>query len=76
MLNDIFQIVVSEQQKYDSGVLRNLGFALLTPFGSILFQGIVFKKDIYEGNLTVGIMVCIIGCIMLYLGREAIKEKK
>ena len=68
--------MITEQQKYDSGILRNLGFAFLAPIGSILFQGIVFKKDIFEGNLTVGIIVCVIGCILLYWGRIMIKEKK
>ena len=68
--------MVSEQQEYDSSIFKNIGFAFLAPLGSILFQGIVFKKDIFEGNLTVGIIVCVIGCIMLYLGRHAVKEKK
>lgn len=68
--------MLNEQQKYDSGILRNLGFALLTPISSILFQGIVFKKDIFEGNIIVGIIVCVIGCALLYWGRMIIKEKK
>ena len=68
--------MTTEEQKYDSNILKSIGFAFLTPIGSILFQGIVFKKDIFEGNLTVGIIVCVIGCILLYLGRNAVKEKK
>ena len=68
--------VITEEQKYDSGILKNVGFALLTPLGSILFQGIVFKKNIFEGNLALGIIVCVVGCVLLYLGRNAVKEKK
>lgn len=67
--------MVTEQQKYDSGVLRNLGFAFLAPLGSIAFQFIVLKKHPLEGDLFLGIIVCIVGCIFLYLGRVVIKEK-
>ena len=67
--------VITEEQKYDSGIFRNIGFAFLAPIGSILFQGIVFKKDIFEGNLIVGIIVCVVGCFLLYLGRIAVREK-
>lgn len=67
--------MITEQQKYDSGILRNLGFAFLAPFGSIIFQGIVFKKAIWEGNLFIAIIVCVIGCILLYLGRVVLKDK-
>lgn len=68
--------MITEEQKYDSNILKSIGFASLTPLGSILFQGIIFKKDIFDGNLTLGIIVCVIGCISLYLGRNAVKEKK
>ncbi len=67
--------MVSEQQKYDSTIFKNIGLAFLAPIGSILFQGIVFKKDIFEGDLNVGIIVCVIGCFLLYLGRIAVKER-
>ena len=67
--------MLTEQQKYDSGVLRNFGFAFFTPVGSILFQGIVFNKNIYAGNLIVGIIIGIVGLFLLYLGRGAIREK-
>ena len=67
--------MVTEEQKYDSGVLRNLGFAFLAPLGSIIFQTIVFKKHLLEGNFFMSIMVGVIGCILLYLGKTMIKEK-
>ena len=68
--------MITEEQKYYSGVMRTMGFAFLTPFGSIIFQVIVFKKYILESNLFVGIILCVIGFIMLYLGTLPIKEKK
>ena len=68
--------MVSEQQKYDSGMLRNLGFAFLAPIGSIIFQAIVFRKSFLEGNLFFGIIVCVVGVILLYLGRFVLEEKK
>ena len=68
--------MVTELQKYDSGILRNLGFAFLAPVGSIAFQGIVFNKNIFDGQLFTSIIVCVIGCILLYLGRHAVKERE
>ena len=68
--------MTTEQQKYDSGTLRNLGFAFLAPLGSIMFQAIVFKKNLLDGNLIMGIIVCVGGCLLLYLGRVFIREKK
>ena len=65
----------TEEQKYDSITLRNLGFAFLAPVGSILFQGIVFKKHILDSSLTISIIVCVIGLILLYIGRCVLKEK-
>ena len=68
--------MTTEQQKYDSGLLRNLGFAFLAPLGSIAFQVIVLKKDFSDFNLFLGIMVSIVGAILIYLGRFVIKERK
>ena len=67
--------MTTEQQKYDSGLLRNLGFAFLAPLGSIAFQVIVFKKDFFDFNLLLGIIVSIVGAILIYLGRFIIKER-
>ena len=41
---DIFLGMVTEQQKYISSGFKNVGFALLTPFASIIFQWIVLPK--------------------------------
>jgi len=68
--------MVTELQKYDSSIFKNLGLAFLTPIGSIVFQIIVFKKSFLDSNLTMGIIVCGIGCLLLYLGRIFIREKK
>ena len=68
--------MVSEEQKYDSNILRNIGFAFLAPLGSIAFQVIVFKKDFSDFNLFLGIIVSIVGTILIYLGRFVIKERE
>ena len=67
--------MITEEQKYDSNILRNVGFALLAPIGSILFQGIVFNKNVFESHFTVGIIVCVIGILLIYSGRQILKEK-
>ena len=68
--------MITEEQKYDSSIFKNIGFAFLTPIGSIAFQTIVLKKPFLESNYIMGIIVLIIGCILIFLGRIAIKEKK
>ena len=68
--------MISEEQKYYSGVLRNIGFAFLTPFGSIIFQSIVFKKHVFDSNLIMGIIVSVIGITLIYFGTIPIQEKR
>lgn len=68
--------MITEQQKYDSGILKNIGFTFLAPLGSIIFQVIVFKKHFLESNVFMGIIVGVMGCILIYLGRNSVKEKK
>ena len=68
--------MTTEQQKYDSGIFKNIGLAFLAPIGSIVFQVVVFKKNLMDSNLTMGIIISVIGCILLYLGRVVIREKK
>ena len=67
--------MITEEQKYDSGTLKNLGFTFLAPLGSIIFQRIVFNKSILSTNLIMCIIVCVIGGILLYLGRFVLREK-
>ena len=68
--------MITEEQKYDSSTLKNIGFAFLAPLGSIAFQVIVFKKDFFDFNLFLGIIVSIVGAALIYLGRFVIKERK
>lgn len=69
--------MITEEQRYYSGVLRNIGFAFLAPFGSIIFQSIVFKKNaLLESNLIVGIIVSMIGVLLIYFGTLPIKDKR
>lgn len=65
--------MTTEVQKYDSSILKSIGFAFLAPVGSILFQGIVFKKHIIDSSLTISIIVCVIG--LVFIGRCVLKEK-
>ena len=67
--------MITEEQKYDSSILKSVGFAFLAPFGSIVFQNIVFKKLLTEGDLIKGIIICVVGLLLLYLGRCALKDK-
>ena len=67
--------MVSEEQKYDSSVFKNIGFAFLAPIGSIVFQAVVFKKSFWDSYIIWGIMLSVIGFILIYLGRMSVKGK-
>ncbi len=68
--------MTTEVQKYDSSILKSIGFAFLAPFGSIIFQEIVLNKSFLESNYGLGIMVLVIGLILIFLGRLRLMEKK
>ncbi len=66
--------MISEQQKYISGILRNLGFALLAPAGSIVFQQMVFQKALFN-YFKEAVIVFLLGWVFMIGGFVALKEK-
>lgn len=68
--------MISEQQKYISSGFRNIGFALLTPFGSILFQWLVSREGAYFEHFWHSVISLLIGFLILYVGYEYLGEKK
>ena len=67
--------MVTERRKYISGILKNLGFALLTPCGSLMFQWLVFKKELYSGYFHLTVIIFILGWMLLVSGYIPLKEK-
>lgn len=68
--------MITEAQKYFSGILKNLGFAFLAPLGSIIFQVIVFKKSLLDGYFFWAMVISLLGCLFFYFGYIPIREKK
>lgn len=68
--------MISEQQKYISNGFRNIGFALLAPFGSILFQWIVLKDGAYFEHFGFSVLSLLFGLLVLYVGYKYLEEKK
>ena len=69
--------MITEQQKYFSGIFKNLAFASLAPLGSIIFQAVVFKKSLLNtGYLGIALIISVLSCLLFYLGYIYIKEKK
>lgn len=66
--------MISERQKYISGILRNLGFALLTPAGSIVFQQMVFQKALFN-YFKEAVIVFLLGWVFMIGGFVTLKEK-
>ncbi len=68
--------MITEQQKYLSSGFKNVGFALLAPFASIIFQWIVFPKRAYFEHSWFAIISLILGIISIYIGYKFIEERK
>lgn len=61
---------------YLSGVFRNIGFAFFAPLGSLLFQWLVFRKNIFEGQFYFSSIVFIFGIIFILIGCIILKEEE
>lgn len=69
-------LMISEQQKYNSGILRNVGFALLTPVGSIVFQWIMLKKSLLFEHSIYAVISFMLGWLLIFAGNIVLMEKK
>lgn len=58
---DIFTSMITEDKKYISSVLKNLGFAFLTPLGSVTFQYLVLKKSFFSGHTALCSLASFVG---------------
>jgi len=65
----------TKRQEYLSVVFRNIGFALFTPLGSLLFQWLVFKKNFLTGHFYHSAIVLFLGWIFIMLGYIILREK-
>ena len=65
--------MVNKQQEYVSGVLKNIGFAMLTPFGSVIFQWVVFEKGAYFEHFAHSVLIFLnwlgIYCRWIYMAK-------
>lgn len=71
-----FYFMVSEKRKYISGILKNIGFALLVPLSSIVFQWIVFKKSLFLGHFSHAVIAFIVAWVFIVSGCTVLVEKK
>jgi len=67
--------VVTEQQKYISGIYRNIGFAFLSPTGVLILQYLVFEKNFSVIRFTLCILISTLSWIFFYMGYNEINEK-
>ena len=68
--------MVSEKQKYVSGISRNIGFGLLVPLSSIIFQWIVFRKSLFFGHSLTAVILFTIAWLFVAIGYIILGEKK
>ncbi len=67
--------MITEQQKYLSGIFKGIGFAMLTPFGSVIFQWIVSKNGAYFEHFIDSMIVLFIGIVLMGIGYKYLEEK-
>ena len=68
--------MISEQQKYISGIYRNIGFAVLAPFGSMVFQYLLFDKTFTLKKILICGAISASSWLLFFLGYNQIMEKK
>ena len=68
--------MVTEQQKYMSGIFRNVGFATLAPIGSMIFQYLLFEKIFSFDKVLICATISMLSYFLFFLGYNEIKEKK
>ena len=73
---DSIQNMTNGRQDYLSVVFRNLGFAFFAPIGSIIFQWLVFKKDIFIGYFYFSAFAFLLGCAFIAIGCIILAETK
>lgn len=67
--------MISEKQKYVSSGLKNIGFALSAPFGSILFQWIVSRGGAYFEHFLYSVLSLVLGIVFMIIGYKFLGEK-
>ena len=68
--------MITEQQKYLSSGFKNVGFALLAPFGSILFQWIASKSGAYFEHFWFSMLSLLLGALFMIIGYKFLEEKR
>ena len=68
--------MINEERKYISGILRNIGFAFLSPVGAVAFQYLVFDKPYTIPKLLLCLLVSATSWIFFHIGYNYVREKK
>lgn len=69
-------IMITEQQKYMSGIFRNVAFATLAPIASMIFQYLVFDKIFSLDKVLICLTISSLSYFLFFLSYNEIKEKK
>ena len=68
--------MIAEDKKYISGILRNIGFAFLSPIGALAFQYLVLDKTFTIQKFLFCLVVSAISWFFFKTGYNYVKEKK
>lgn len=67
--------MITEEQKYISGIFRNLGFAFLAPFGSMVFQFLLLEKIFPVDKVLYCVLISFLSWFLFFIGYNTVKEK-
>ena len=67
--------MISEQQKYFSGVLRTVGFALLAPASTLVFQWFILKEGAFFEHFFHAVIPFLLGWLVIFYGYIILKER-
>lgn len=65
--------MITEDKKYVSGILRNVGFAFLTPMGGMVFQYLLFETKFTIINVLLCVILALMGWVFFHMGYNNLK---
>ena len=69
-------MISNKRQDYLSIVFRNVGFGFFAPFGTIFFQWVVFKKDVFGSHFYFAGLTLLLGFLSLLFGYLILKDSE
>ena len=67
--------MITEDKKYISGILKNIGFSFLAPGGAMVFNYLLFENKFNLINILLCLVLALVSYIIFYMGYNYVREK-